>query len=248
MSKLRIIDYFQPAEDRLCCNLCSKSYPTKTSHRAPSPTLLYDTIWKLSMILSVLFQVMGPKLRQPNELKFSPRCLLMYGRSRVWFMISSPQWTAYVSTRFLPAVLSGTQFNRNTKSFILLKPPSLQRWRSFGRLQKKRLWWTLGNCKKLGVGCLTVNVLFSRADFITLVMIRVWSSQKADSLLRLVTLRLEDFKLTWDDILAITTDSASKFMLKLGRLVQCEHIVCLSQALHLVVGGVLYEKCSHRTM
>ena len=64
----------------------------------------------------------------------------------------------------------------------------------------------------------------------------------------LVTLRLEDFKLTRDGIVAITTDGASKFMLKLGRLVQCEHIVCLSQTLQLVVGGVLYEKCSHRTM
>ena len=66
-------------------------------------------------------------------------------------------------------------------------------------------------------------------------MIRVWSTQKADTLLKLVTLRLEDFKLIWNDIMAITTDGVG-IMLKLGRLVQCEHIVCLSQTLHLLAG------------
>ena len=74
-------------------------------------------------------------------------------------------------------------------------------------------------------------------------MIRVWSTQKADTLLKLVTLRLEDFKFIWNDIMAIATDGDG-IMLKLGRLVyvNSEHIVCLSQTLHLFAGDVLYKK------
>ena len=40
----------------------------------------------------------------------------------------------------------------------------------------------------------------------------------------------------------------ASIMLRLGRLVQCQHIVCLSNALYLFVGDVLYEKCSYRSM
>ena len=51
--------------------------------------------------------------------------------------------------------------------------------------------------------------------------------------------------------MAITTDGDG-IMLKWGgggeELVQCDHIVCLSQTLHLLAGDVLCEKCSHRTM
>ena len=94
---------------------------------------------------------------------------------------------------------------------------------------------------------LTVNVLFLRTDFITLGMIRIWSTQKAGTLLKLVTLRLKDFKFIWNDIMAITTDGDGT-MRKLGRLMQCEHILCLSQTLHLLAGNALYEKYSHRTM
>ena len=94
---------------------------------------------------------------------------------------------------------------------------------------------------------LTVNVLFLRTAFITLGMIRVWSTLKADTWLKLVTLPLQDFKFVWNNIMTITTNGDG-IMLKLGRLVQCEHIVCLSKALHLLAGDVLYEKCSHRTM
>ena len=79
--------------------------------------------------------------------------------------------------------------------------------------------WTGGNKRYL-----TVHLCGS--EFINLGMIRVWSSQKADTLLKLVTLRMEEYDLTWDDIVAITTDGAS-IMIKLGRLVPCEHIVCL---------------------
>ena len=47
--------------------------------------------------------------------------------------------------------------------------------------------------------------------------------------------------------MAITTDGDG-IMLKLGRLVQCEHVLCLPQTLHLFAGDALYEKCSHRTI
>ena len=231
-------------------------------HRASM--LLYDTIWRLSMRLSVWFGVMRPK---PNELKFSP---VMGGRARVWFMLSSPQWIAYLSTRFLPAVSSGTQRSRNaiTRSLILLITHTTIRAKvkEFWEVAKEE---TVMECKKLGVGSpwlltngqgtrdiilwgntryyLTVNMLFLRTDFITLGIIRVWSIQKADTLLKLVTLRLEDFTSIWNDIVAITTNGDG-IMLNLGRLVQCEHIVCLLQNLYLLGGDVLYEKCSHRTM
>ena len=42
----------------------------------------------------------------------------------------------------------------------------------------------------------------------------VWSSQKADTLVKLVTLRLEDFKFIRNDIMAIATDGDG-IMLKL---------------------------------
>ena len=41
--------------------------------------------------------------------------------------------------------------------------------------------------------------------------------------------------------MAITTDGDG-IMLKLGRLVQCEHIVCLSKTLHLLAGDFLFSK------
>ena len=78
-------------------------------------------------------------------------------------------------------------------------------------------------------------------------MIRVWSTQKVDTLRKLVTLRLGILSLSGTIIMAITTDGDG-IMLKLGRQVQCEHIACLSQTLHLLAGHLLYEKCSLRTM
>ena len=39
---------------------------------------------------------------------------LMGERARVWFMLIPPQRIAYLSTRFLPAISSGTQCSRNT--------------------------------------------------------------------------------------------------------------------------------------
>ena len=82
------------------------------------------------MRLNVRFGVMCPKYHQPNELKFSPRFLLtplMGGRARVWFMLCSPQWIAYLSTRFLQAVSSGTQSqcSRNTTNVAHTSHPAI---------------------------------------------------------------------------------------------------------------------------
>ena len=54
--------------------ICVLNLIQKKPHRAPM--LLYDTILRLSIRLSVRFGVMRPKYRQPNELKFSPRFFL----------------------------------------------------------------------------------------------------------------------------------------------------------------------------
>ena len=104
----------------------------------------------LSMRLSVRFGVMRPKYRQPNELKFSPRFFLtplMGGRARVWYMLSSPQWIAYLSTKFLPAVSSGTQCSRNATnvSHTTIHP----KVKDFCEVAKEE---TVVDLKKLGVG------------------------------------------------------------------------------------------------
>ena len=70
-------------------------------------------------------------------------------------------------------------------------------------------------------------------------LIRVWGSQTAHTLKRLIEMRLQDFQIGWDDVIAVTTDGAS-VMLKLGRLLPCHHNVCLSHTLHLVVTDVFY--------
>ena len=88
------------------------------------------------MRLSVRFGVMRHKYRQLNELKFSPHFFLtplMGGRTRVWFMLCSPQWIAYLSTRFLPALSSGTQCSRNTTnvahtSYTTIHPKVKEFW------------------------------------------------------------------------------------------------------------------------
>ena len=72
-------------------------------------------------------------------------------------------------------------------------------------------------------------------------LIRVWKSQTAETLKILIELRLREFQLSWEHIVAVTTDGAS-IMVKLGRLLDCEHVICLSHTLHLVVGDVFYRK------
>ena len=64
-------------------------------------------------------------------------------------------------------------------------------------------------------------------------LIRVWRSQTAETLKKLIELRLRDFQLSWKHIVAVTTDGAS-IMVKLGRILDCEHIICLSHTLHLL--------------
>ena len=107
----------------------------------------------------------------------------MGGRARVWFMLSSPQWIAYLSTRFLPAVSSGTQCSRNTTNIAhsshttihakvkefwdVAKEETVETVRS---LELVRLdFWQMdrGNKRYLGYYP-TVNARFLRIDFITL--------------------------------------------------------------------------------
>ena len=88
---------------------------------------------------------------------------------------------------------------------------------------------------------LTINVHSDNGVSYNLGMVRVWSSQTAETVLKLVELRLADFKMNFTHIAAMVTDGAS-IMVKLGKLVPCEHVVCLSHTLHLVITDVLYPK------
>ena len=89
---------------------------------------------------------------------------------------------------------------------------------------------------------MTINVHGVHPEWFNLGMIRVWGAQTAETLLKLVELRLNDFGLTLDtDVIAIVTDGAS-VMCKAGRIAPCEHVICLAHTIHLVVGDVFYKK------
>ena len=88
---------------------------------------------------------------------------------------------------------------------------------------------------------LTLNVHTKDADFYNLGMVRVWASQTAETILKLVTRRLQEFGVELHHITAFVTDGAS-IMMKQGRIAPCEHIVCLSHTLHLVITDVFYKK------
>ena len=88
---------------------------------------------------------------------------------------------------------------------------------------------------------LTLNVHTKDADFYNLGMVRVWVSQTAETILKLVTRRLQEFGVELHHITAFVTDGAS-IMMKLGRIAPCEHIVCLSHTLYLVITDVFYKK------
>ena len=88
---------------------------------------------------------------------------------------------------------------------------------------------------------LTINVHSDNGVCYKLGMVRVWSSQTAETVLKLVEIRLADFKMNFTHIAAMVTDGAS-IMVKLGRLAPCEHVVCLSHTIHLVITDVFYTK------
>ena len=88
---------------------------------------------------------------------------------------------------------------------------------------------------------LTLNVHTKDADFYNLGMVRLWASQTAETILKLVTVRLQEFGVELHHITAFVTNGAS-IMMKLGRIAPCEHIVCLSHTLHLVITDVFYKK------
>ena len=96
-----------------------------------------------------------------------------------------------------------------------------------------------------------MNVLFLRTDFITLGPgprdDQGLEHSESRHFAQISHASTGDFKFIWNDIMAITTDGDG-ILLKLGRLVQCEHIACMSQTLHLLDGDFLYEKCSLGTM
>ena len=64
---------------------------------------------------------------------------------------------------------------------------------------------------------LTINVHGEDGVCYNLGMVRAWNSQTAETVLKLVELRLSDFKMNFDHITAMVTDGAS-IMVKLGRL------------------------------
>ena len=98
--------------------------------------------------------------------------------------------------------------------------------------------WSGLNCRRY----MTINIHHGDSRHYNLGMIRVWGSQTAETLLKIVELRLAEFGLSVDpDVVAMVTDGAS-IMRKLGRLASCEHVVCLAHTIHLVVGDVLYKK------
>ena len=88
---------------------------------------------------------------------------------------------------------------------------------------------------------LTINVHSEDGVCYNLGMVRVWSTQTAETVLKLVEVRLADFKMNFDHITAMVTDGAS-IMVKLGQLAPCEHVICLSHTLHLVITDVFYPK------
>ena len=70
--------------------------------------------------------------------------------------------------------------------------------------------WTGKNIRYL-----TIKRSRIQCRLINLGMVRVWSSQKAETILELVTKKIKDFGLAIDDIVAFVTDGAS-IMMKLG--------------------------------
>ena len=82
---------------------------------------------------------------------------LMGGRARVWLMLCSLQWIAYLSTRFLPAVSSGTQSkcSRNTTNVAHTSHTTIHaKVKEFWEVAKEE---TVVDLKKLGVGSLTFD-------------------------------------------------------------------------------------------
>ena len=56
---------------------------------------------------------------------------------------------------------------------------------------------------------MNINVHYNDGDFDSLGMVRVWGSQKSETLLKLIEIRLKEFDLTWKNVVGCTTDGAS---------------------------------------
>ena len=141
MSKLRIMDHFKPVEDRLCCNLCHESYPKKNSEST------YASLW---YHLKTKHAIERPIWSDASKIPPAKRTKI---QSSLFFV--PPWWEeepeyglccAHCSALLIFQLNFYQQFHPEFNateiqlmSFILLIRPSMQRWRSFGRLQKKRL-------------------------------------------------------------------------------------------------------------
>ena len=249
-SSPKIMEHFQASVDgdRLCCKLCPKSYPTKTTQSS------YSSLWYHLTKHGIVRPVATPAQAPPaKRTKIQQMLFPKKSQSRVYAELAAKDRFSFnqiSSSKFIRSAMQ-QKFNVAHTSHTTIRAKVKDFWieakkETLLELKKKKEdgerfaltfdEWTGGNKRYL-----TVNVHFSGAGFINLGMIRVWSSQNAETLLGLVTKRMLEYELTWDDIVAITTDGAS-IMLKLGRLAPCDHIVCLSHTLHLVVGDILYEK------
>ena len=91
-----------------------------------------------------------------------------------------------------------------------------EQWEAFLKFLLTFNEWTGKNRRYI-----TINVHTTNADFTNLGMVRAWSSQKAETILELVTKISKDFGLAMDNIVAFVTYGAF-IMMKLRRLAPCE--------------------------
>ena len=80
--------------------------------------------------------------------------------------------------------------------------------------------------------------------YINLGMIALIGKMDAENIIKIIQMKLEEFKLSYtDDIACSVTDGAS-VMVKMGRLSPCQHQQCLAHGIHLSVCDVLYKSRS----
>ena len=125
-----------------------------------------------------------------------------------------------MATRYRDWLWVPTSFQNKTYNVLIHAHSQSTLCRLHSSLYKEKTAKKWQNMGILNLRYLPLKVLFSGADFITLeiitINIMVWSTQKVDTLLNLVTLPLEDLELCCNDIVDITTDDI--IMLQLGRL------------------------------
>lgn len=71
-------------------------------------------------------------------------------------------------------------------------------------------------------------------------LVRVQGSLPAEKCVDIIYKKLMDFKLNMNDIVSVTTDGAS-VMVKLGKIINAEHQLCLAHGTQLAIIEVLYK-------